>query len=394
MDKISISSDLIRGHIDTIILHSLLSGDKFAQQISDVVKTKSDGKYEINQATLYSSLKRLEKLEYIKGYWHDSVGGRRRYFNLTESGKQYVEDNLTNWSFSRSIIDKLMDIEPQVETKTVIKEIEKPVEIFVSEPTVSLSNEQMAKPEKADNNAYSKNIDDKEVNYKAILSGLINYSNNVIEENIEIEPINAVDSEKISEKETVIKDFNEEISNNNNIKKFENYSNIDYTDIIDNAKNDDFCVRISSKKAIKTGKLIINKIKLFSSLSVFLFSILCVLITITAFNNDFIDKSFLPTILTLIALSILPITAVILFIKKPQKSVKSISGDSILISAIVVFNLLLITFAINMLFNANFYNTYTFIVSFVFPAILFIEIFLFYTLTFMFSKINKFKIKD
>ena len=252
----------------------------------------------------------------------------------------------------------------------------------------------MAKPEKADNNAYSKNIDDKEVNYKAILSGLINYSNNVIEENIEIEPINAVDSEKISEKETVIKDFNEEISNNNNIKKFENYSNIDYTDIIDNAKNDDFCVRISSKKAIKTGKLIINKIKLFSSLSVFLFSILCVLITITAFNNDFIDKSFLPTILTLIALSILPITAVILFIKKPQKSVKSISGDSILISAIVVFNLLLITFAINMLFNANFYNTYTFIVSFVFPAILFIEIFLFYTLTFMFSKINKFKIKD
>ena len=111
MDKISISSDLIRGHIDTIILHSLLSGDKFAQQISDVVKTKSDGKYEINQATLYSSLKRLEKLEYIKGYWHDSVGGRRRYFNLTESGKQYVEDNLTNWSFSRSIIDKLMDID-------------------------------------------------------------------------------------------------------------------------------------------------------------------------------------------------------------------------------------------------------------------------------------------
>ena len=28
-----ISSDLIRGHIDTIILHTLVSSDKFAQQI-------------------------------------------------------------------------------------------------------------------------------------------------------------------------------------------------------------------------------------------------------------------------------------------------------------------------------------------------------------------------
>ena len=58
----SISSDLIRGHIDTIILHSLTSGNKYAQQISDFIEEKSDNKYVINQATLYSSLKRLENL--------------------------------------------------------------------------------------------------------------------------------------------------------------------------------------------------------------------------------------------------------------------------------------------------------------------------------------------
>ena len=37
----TISSDLIRGHIDTIILHTLIESDKFAQQISDAVEYKS-----------------------------------------------------------------------------------------------------------------------------------------------------------------------------------------------------------------------------------------------------------------------------------------------------------------------------------------------------------------
>ena len=56
----SISSDLIRGHIDTIILRTVAVVDKNSQEISDEIAEKSDGKYELKQATLYSSLKRLE----------------------------------------------------------------------------------------------------------------------------------------------------------------------------------------------------------------------------------------------------------------------------------------------------------------------------------------------
>ena len=114
MEPQAISSDLIRGHIDTIILHALLNGDKFAQQISDAIEQKSDSEYKINQATLYSSLKRLESLKYVSSYWYDSdAGGRRKYFKLTDLGKKTVEDNILNWSYSRGIIDKLMDCSPQ-----------------------------------------------------------------------------------------------------------------------------------------------------------------------------------------------------------------------------------------------------------------------------------------
>jgi PadR family transcriptional regulator PadR len=83
MEHPAISSDLIRGHIDTIILHSLLNGDKFPQQISDYIEIKSEKNYQINQATLYSSLKRLESLNYVSSYWNDAENGRRKFYKIT-----------------------------------------------------------------------------------------------------------------------------------------------------------------------------------------------------------------------------------------------------------------------------------------------------------------------
>jgi len=135
MEK-AISSDLIRGHIDTIILYSLKDGDKFAQQISDSVAKKSESKYEINQATLYSSLKRLENLKYVEAYWNDSENGRRRFFRLTELGNNTVESNLNNWAYSRAIIDKLMDTAPEPIVKT--EYVEKIVTVNVPKETENL----------------------------------------------------------------------------------------------------------------------------------------------------------------------------------------------------------------------------------------------------------------
>ena len=120
----AISSDLIRGHIDTIILHTLLDGDKYAQQISESVEIKSEKKYVLNQATLYSSLKRLENLKFVSSYWFDASDGRRKYFKITENGKQEVDKNLSSWAFSRQIIDKLVDYTPEPQTK------QSPVTVF------------------------------------------------------------------------------------------------------------------------------------------------------------------------------------------------------------------------------------------------------------------------
>ena len=106
----SISSDLIRGHIDTIILRSLYDGDKHGNEICQDIQDKSGGQYELKQPTLYSALKRLESSGYVSVYFSSVGGGRRRYYKMTELGKQFCEDNFNQWVHSRNIIDRLISV--------------------------------------------------------------------------------------------------------------------------------------------------------------------------------------------------------------------------------------------------------------------------------------------
>jgi len=104
-----LSSDLLRGHTDTIILKLLMSGDKYGYEITKLVYELSDRQYELKEATMYSSLKRLEHDGYISSYWGDETqGGRRKYYHITANGSVQYESNKENWNFSKEVLDKLL----------------------------------------------------------------------------------------------------------------------------------------------------------------------------------------------------------------------------------------------------------------------------------------------
>ncbi|MDP4089779.1 MAG: PadR family transcriptional regulator [Bacillota bacterium] len=104
-----ISSDLLRGHTDTIILKLLTSGDKYGYEISKLIYSNSDGEYELKESTMFSSLKRLESDGDVTSYWGDeSQGGRRKYYRITEKGKRTYSENKENWGNAKRILDKLL----------------------------------------------------------------------------------------------------------------------------------------------------------------------------------------------------------------------------------------------------------------------------------------------
>ncbi len=104
-----ISPDILRGHTDTMILKLLLSGDKYGYEISKFIQANSNGEYELKEATMYSSLKRLENDECITSYWGDETqGGRRRYYRITDKGKSTYFENKQNWEYAKGILDQLL----------------------------------------------------------------------------------------------------------------------------------------------------------------------------------------------------------------------------------------------------------------------------------------------
>jgi PadR family transcriptional regulator, regulatory protein PadR len=109
MNEAKMTSDLLRGHTDTMILKLLLGGDKYGYEICKLVHTGSEGEYELKEATMYSSVKRLEQEGCISSYWGDeSQGGRRKYYRITDKGKETYASNRSQWEFAKRILEKLV----------------------------------------------------------------------------------------------------------------------------------------------------------------------------------------------------------------------------------------------------------------------------------------------
>lgn len=104
-----LTSDLLRGHTDTMVLKLLTSGDKYGYEITKLIHDHSGQKYELKEATMYSSLKRLEHDGHITSYWGDeSQGGRRKYYRITPSGSKLYESNKNNWNYAKKLLEELL----------------------------------------------------------------------------------------------------------------------------------------------------------------------------------------------------------------------------------------------------------------------------------------------
>jgi len=108
----SITSDLIRGHTDTIILARLMGGDNYGYEINKAIQLKTNGKYELKEATLYSAFRRLEEAGCIESYWGDeTTGARRRYYRITEIGRETYHNLRKEWKIAKELIDHLIELE-------------------------------------------------------------------------------------------------------------------------------------------------------------------------------------------------------------------------------------------------------------------------------------------
>lgn len=108
-EMIEISSDVIRGYNDTIILYILLDEPSYGYEISKRIRALSSDKYIIKETTLYSAFTRMEKNGYIESYSQYAENGKKRtYYKITENGKKYYKEKCEEWNLTKEVIERFV----------------------------------------------------------------------------------------------------------------------------------------------------------------------------------------------------------------------------------------------------------------------------------------------
>lgn len=109
-----ISSDVMRGYNDTLILSILAQGDNYGYLISRRISQLADGHYDIKETTLYSALGRLEKKGYIVSYVGGQTNGRQRtYYQITAYGRKYLMSKQVEWRLVEAVMQRFICLDEE-----------------------------------------------------------------------------------------------------------------------------------------------------------------------------------------------------------------------------------------------------------------------------------------
>lgn len=107
-----INSNLIRGHLEIVILKLIMERDRYGYEIANCIKERTNETFVIKEATLYSIVNRLADQGLIASYVGEKTHGKqRRYYRITTLGKAYFNEKKQEWIELKHVIDTLLEDE-------------------------------------------------------------------------------------------------------------------------------------------------------------------------------------------------------------------------------------------------------------------------------------------
>lgn len=94
----SVSDNLKRGVSELMLLCLLAQQDMYGYEMAQALQTRSNGKFVLQESSMYITLYRLEDKGYLSTT-KEQVGKRRTrtYYHLEPSGREYFETNLAEY---------------------------------------------------------------------------------------------------------------------------------------------------------------------------------------------------------------------------------------------------------------------------------------------------------
>jgi DNA-binding PadR family transcriptional regulator len=105
--------ELLKGHLDALLLAVLESGPRHGYAVIEAVRTGSGGTLDLPTGTVYPALHRLERAGLIGSEWETVGGRRRRAYHLTPSGHTALREHRAVWDrFSTAVTALLVGRAP------------------------------------------------------------------------------------------------------------------------------------------------------------------------------------------------------------------------------------------------------------------------------------------
>ena len=104
-----IQENLRRGLTEMLILCLLTEDDKYGYQLMHEIKIRTDGLFDLNTASLYGPLYRLQAKRYVTEYVMSAgIRRKRTYYHLTKEGLEFYklmleEYRKTHYQVSRMV---------------------------------------------------------------------------------------------------------------------------------------------------------------------------------------------------------------------------------------------------------------------------------------------------
>ena len=96
--------EALKGHLDLLLLAILADGPAHGYAVIEALRTRSGGKFDLPEVTIYPALHRLEQQGLLQSTWSEQGQRRKRIYQLTPKGKQALASRQDEWKqFSRAV---------------------------------------------------------------------------------------------------------------------------------------------------------------------------------------------------------------------------------------------------------------------------------------------------
>lgn len=103
-----INKELMKGSSEVLVLAVLTDEPLYGYEIAKRIKKQSEDVFDMGEGTLYPILHKLEEGGYLASTWQEAEGRKRKYYQLTRSGKALLKEKSSEWAQFRSAVDSVI----------------------------------------------------------------------------------------------------------------------------------------------------------------------------------------------------------------------------------------------------------------------------------------------